>query len=450
MEKTIYASILDAYLDPDYAEADMGEAKHTGDELLDLTDGESPSDFAPSAHRAATLKASGISSHRNIESKTQTRAVTAVPDDWRGKAAKTIGDDNAITDAAMSFDKAEKVTYESNSLSEAELKNYIDDLLNLGLEPAKVAAKLEKLAELEVFNRSIGSQYLDSQAGLLGLAYLKPNAYMDNCPSTYERMEKHGGVRAKSVKKIQACEGCSSFVKAAHGAPARCQIYRLPIVANEKELFPIIQSITAGAKNTKETLVKIANRDDQRYTPKSASSDVTRVATPTHSKSIHDLGSKKEASFTREDVEALHKQGNSLETIYEKGMKTAGQVTASRAVKEFLNTLKRTNNKIALSKIDCSFLKNKLATHNVIVGDSRCASCSYRSEMHCGLTGGTLVSFPGMDKMASNHKIAAGAPKDGHQMLNDYDLTHKRAAEDIDISAPVRDEIEPGGKLNLD
>jgi hypothetical protein len=450
MEKTIYASILDAYLDPDYAEADMSEAKSSGDELLDLTQGESLEDVAPSAHRAATLKSNGISSHRNDRTGTSTHAVASVPDDWRGKAAKTVGDDNALTDASMSFNKAEKVTYEKDSLSDAELKNYIDDLLNRGLEPAKVAAKLEKLAELEVFNRTIGGQYLDSQAGLLGLAYLKPNAYMDNCPSTYERLSKQGTIRAKSVKKIAACEGCSSFVKSVHGEMARCKVYRLPIVANQSELFPIIQSITAGAKNTKETLVKIANRENQRIAPKSSSSDVTRVVTPTHTKSIDEIGSRKESSFTSKDVEDLHKQGNSLESIYEKGMKTAGQVTASRAVKEFLNTLKRTNNKIALNKIDCSFLKNKLATHNVIVGDKRCASCSYRSDMHCGLTGGTLVSFPGMDKMASNHKIAAGAPKDGHQMLSDYDLTHKRAAEDIDISAPVRDEIEPGGKLNID
>jgi hypothetical protein len=71
--------------------------------------------------------------------------------------------------------------------------------------------------------------------------------------------------------------------------------------------------------------------------------------------------------------------------------------------------------------------------------------------MHCGLTGGTLVSFPGMDKQSSNHKIAAGAPKDGRAMLQEFDLTAAAKPVDIEINAagPERAEVKMGPTMTV-
>jgi hypothetical protein len=121
-------------------------------------------------------------------------------------------------------------------------------------------------------------------------------------------------------------------------------------------------------------------------------------------------------------IERYHKKGHPLEKIYKQAASKFGTAQASKAVKEFIASLKRKPIKVALSQIDCSFLKNKLADHNPIIGAHKCGSCTYRKGMHCGLTGGTLLSFPGMDKTSSNHKIGEGAPEDGRTILAEFDL----------------------------
>jgi hypothetical protein len=67
--------------------------------------------------------------------------------------------------------------------------------------------------------------------------------------------------------------------------------------------------------------------------------------------------------------------------------------------------------------------------------------------MHCGLTGGTLVSFPGMDKQASQHKIADGAPKDGMKMLAEFDMKTAADPLDIEFNSPERAEVQMGNTM---
>ena len=62
------------------------------------------------------------------------------------------------------------------------------------------------------------------------------------------------------------------------------------------------------------------------------------------------------------------------------------------------------------------------------------------------MTGGTLLSFPGMNQIASNKKVASDAPVDGRSILNEYDLMGSSKQDDIDMKAPERAEIEMGSK----
>src|ERR1035437_8873534 len=82
--------------------------------------------------------------------------------------------------------------FKENSVSQkewtdAQAQNYVKQLLNQGVSPSKVAAKLKKLAEIELFNHQSATDYLQRNAGLMGLAYLEPNTYMDKSSPTYER-----------------------------------------------------------------------------------------------------------------------------------------------------------------------------------------------------------------------------------------------------------------------
>jgi len=154
-------------------------------------------------------------------------------------------------------------------------------------------------------------------------------------------------------------------------------------------------------------------------------------------------------------IERYHKKGHSMEKIYKQAAAKFGTAQASKAVKEFIASLKKKPIKVALSQIDCTFLKNKLADHNPIIGAHKCGSCTYRKGMHCGLTGGTLLSFPGMDKTASNHKVGEGAPEDGRTILAEFDLMPNSGRPgdtkmaDIDMNPPARQDVQIGSSFEL-
>ena len=155
------------------------------------------------------------------------------------------------------------------------------------------------------------------------------------------------------------------------------------------------------------------------------------------------------AVFNSDVVEKLHGAGHSIEKIFKGGANKVGSVQAKKAVIDFVNSIKNKPIKIALSQIDCTFLKNKLAVHNPIVGAAKCGSCSFRSGMHCGLTGGTLLSFPGMN--GTGKKTASDeAVRDGHSILNEYDLSSPVQGPDIDMSEPERLDVQVNKTFKMD
>jgi hypothetical protein len=127
----------------------------------------------------------------------------------------------------------------------------------------------------------------------------------------------------------------------------------------------------------------------------------------------------KEASV--EEIGTMVSSGIPLKDVYKTAAAQYGKTSAMAAIKRYIIGLKKSGAKVVLAAIDCSLLKNKLATGNAIVGEGKCASCTYRNGMHCGLTGGTLLTFPGMDRVSSKH-IAHEGVKDGREVLFEFDL----------------------------
>ncbi len=341
-------------------------------------------------------------------------------------------------------------------MSDEEVGSYIKKLLNDGVTPKDVEQKLTKLAELEIFNRGFATDKLRADAGVVGYVFMEPNAYMDDCASSYQRMNvKLSGVRAKSVRQIQACAGCTHFKKA--GSEKRCTLYQLPVVASEKELLPIINQLTKGAKNKKAALVAQANRETER--PVVGIKQATRHEDNTVQRNREKVSVrtastrtpvKVAATFTPADALGLHKAGKSLEAIYTHAVAKVGSQQANDTVRRFVAGLKGTNTKVALTQIDCTLLKRKLATSNGIIGAAKCASCTYRKGMSCGLTGGTLLSFPGMETVKTNHRVAAGAPKDGLGMMKEFEMVERMTPGDIEISKPDFADIELSGFSKVD
>jgi hypothetical protein len=142
----------------------------------------------------------------------------------------------------------------------------------------------------------------------------------------------------------------------------------------------------------------------------------------------------KEVRFTAATITKLTSAGHSLDKIFKAASKVAGAVKTKVAFEEFFKGLKKTNTKIALTQIDCSLLKGKLATNNTIVGEKKCATCSYRKGMHCGFTGGTLITVPGIESVRPQHRVASGAPKDGYGIMREFDMVTPKVANDIEFN----------------
>lgn len=307
-------------------------------------------------------------------------------------------------------------------LSDQEIKDRIHTWLNEGISPKEVKDKLKKLADLQMFNNSMAYGYLDEHAGTLGYAYIEPNHYMNDCATTVDRLTtKLGKVKAASVKQIAACKGCSYFAKSAK----RCNLYRLPIVASKEDLFPIINNLTGNVKNKKAALVALANGYNSKYTPKQATKSGVKGQVLSPKKAA-----TSEVAFTADSVHTLHKSGKTIEEIYSAGVKTAGVVKTKKALKSFIAGLKKNKTKVALSQIDCKMLVAKLGSDNAIYGEKKCASCSYRKGAHCGLTGGTLVAFPGMGK-----DVKTACVQDGTDFVNEFGLTEYQ--DDIQMIQPL-------------
>jgi hypothetical protein len=317
--------------------------------------------------------------------------VSSVPNDWKNRAAAVTSDDNALADVSISLEKAKGTTVETKGkrISDESIRAAIRKAIAAGHSKEKIANYLKKkLAENVIFNWNSAHEYLDAGGteDVNGMDYWEPNKFM----------EKKQFTAAEHLAKIR--DGAEQ--KTADKAP----------------------------------IVRVDDKVTQRTTAAKTASTI-KTTSP---------------EFTVAAISKAHTAGASLEKIYSFGVKTAGVVRAADVVKKFVGGLKTAGTKIALSQIDCRFLKGKLGVQNAIVGAPKCSSCAYRSSMHCGLTGGTLLSFPGMSTASSNHKIASGAPKDGHQMLNEYDLSSTAKLGDIDIIQPKGYEIEVGSHFSLE
>ena len=603
MANKIFSSIIDEFLadrEPEWGDVGLKDAEKSGEKVEDRT------------HQYVDKKfmdeiAEGASKHTPLPSDSKSATLlnrlaeqeAAAPRLSSGQIAKThlgarpqdyknpIGDDASLFDeVTMNLSKAESsADIQKRNRTDSEIKSYVHKLLNQGTPPAHITAQLEKMAELELLDKkdNMGASYLNQNAGLLGLSYLEPNAFMDKNSPTYEREtpkvgseekpfcqncrtdvtpkmrdavalcpeclkplslkpkqgsigkqadnwqpvtgtpfnaecegchqqklfgdahsdkdafgrlpdEVRGGAggfanlegtpwkaylcnecmakrrrvlyssadcvrqhdawkaagivpRAKSVKKVAACEGCTYFKN------KTCGLYRLPVVANAAELAPIVNRLTAGipAEHKRAALVKIANRQPERAEGLAMTTAPARPVIKASERTIESLRTgtprdgRHQAStpFDAATVERLHKAGHELEKIYRAGIRKSGSVQAGRAIKQFIASLRDRGTKISLSQIDCRFLKAKLAVSNAILGAVKCGDCAYRQDMHCGLTGGTLLGFPGMDKTG---KTASAPPEDAAALLKDYELTGRPSPQDIDISEPERLEVEMSSK----
>ncbi len=189
-DKPKYANLIDSFLDtrePDWKELGLKDSEKSGKEWLertheytdasfldDLAEGVSHHTPVPPTSKGATLQ------NRILDKENAAPRLGAARTADSSKAAdvsnarSVVGDDNSlleeVTESLEEAAKGGKV--EKKHRSDAEIRHYIKQLLNQGETPAKVAAQLKKMAELELFNHQIGTRYLQDNAGLLGLAYL--------------------------------------------------------------------------------------------------------------------------------------------------------------------------------------------------------------------------------------------------------------------------------------
>ena len=201
-----YDSIIDAMLDerePDWNELELADAKKSGDEWMDRAHAEVDTDFeddiAESASRHTPIWGPK-SGHAEYEDRIAEKEAAAprihsvqanrYMDDFKSKE----GDNDSLMDEVTeSIEKAYSGSNlapnsaEKKAISDAQAQKYVRDLLNQGVAPAKIAKMIEKMAELELFNHQMATDYLQRNAGLMGLAYLEPNTFMEKNSPKYER-----------------------------------------------------------------------------------------------------------------------------------------------------------------------------------------------------------------------------------------------------------------------
>jgi hypothetical protein len=320
-EKQPYSNIIDALLDrrePNWKDIGMEDARKSGEEVADWShqyaDTDFEDDIAESASRHTPIwgpkSGARIYEERIAEKEAAAPRINSVTAYRRMDEYKSEDGDNdsLMNEVTESIEKA----YSSSNLAEnSAAKKEVSD-----------AQQLQKLAEIELFNHQSATDYLQRNAGLLGIAYLEPNTYMDKNSPTYEhtavdkniednpkcskcgtKMKHSGGQyecpkcghvrelgfralpksssnvcvaqkkawdqagikpQAHSVKQIAACQGCQYFGKGARSKT--CNLYHLPVVANAQELSQIVNHLTPGVpeKRKHAALVVLANGDGKR------------------------------------------------------------------------------------------------------------------------------------------------------------------------------------------
>ena len=359
----------------------------------------------------------------------QGSGIVAAAEDWQQNAAKPFTREDSVMNDVLKHASGETQTGGRSTLADTVVKAHIATLLHLGYTPKQVTAKLEKLAEAQVFNREVAAEFLNDQSGLVGMAYIEPNHFnQKSCVASLNHIRQNGILRAASVKRIAACEGCDNC-KSDHAGGCKCATYGLPIVSNAKELGRVVASI-AGPTPKKATLVQKHNRETQ-VMPGHTVNVIARTEERNPNLkvagdggvTVFDINKVKEAAseFTPKAVRASVDGGKTLQEVYVSAKKAYGSAKTERVVRAYLDSLKKTGSRINLAAVDCSLLKGRLTASETILGKDKCASCGLRSGMHCGFTGGTLLSFPGMEKTSS--KTASAQGQDGVAFMQSLELT---------------------------
>jgi hypothetical protein len=420
-----YDSIIDAFLDqrePDWKELDLSDAKKSGDDWLDRAHEEVDTDFedeiAESASRHTPIwgpkSGSEVYEDRIAEKEAAQPRIQAVNANWHKDGNRWMEDykskegdnDSLMDEVTESLEKAysgsnlEENSAAKKEVSDAQIFKYVKDLLNQGVSPAKVAQKLEKLAEIELFNHQSATDYLQRNAGLMGLAYLEPNTFMEKNSPKYQRQAStsndceaqkkawdNAGIKpqAHSVKQVSACEGCTHFKKDASGKT--CNLYHLPVVANTAELTQIVNHLTPGvpSKQKHAALVQIANGEGTRAkTATSILAQTTLIKTADakvrnqEKRASYEFADNREGSkgFSSEHVAKMHDKGASLEQIYKWAEQKFGDVEVSFAFRGFVQNLRQNpKGRIVVASGDLKFLNAIGIRNSAFEGKEKCASC---------------------------------------------------------------------------
>lgn len=434
--KKVYASIIDQILDdnaPSYE--NTSEEKKNGDAFRALSKDKSDTKFLEGI--------AGKSHHTVVPSS----GVVANQEDWRDRNEKVLDDDSSVLASAIKAASGESIeNLEKKMLSDTEVKKRIDDMLHLGFTPDKVKSNLDKIAELAIFNRTLSADYLDDRSGLVGLSYIEPNHFMKSsgsqgCVESFNKINREGSIKAASVKKISACDSCS------HCKNGRCNLYKLPIVASKKDLLEVVDTIAskAGKKATKIAMVSIHNGTLETEEVKAP-----RLETEYTVRSAGDKATYTENSISSEDFRDAIEGGKTFAAAFVEARARFGTLKVKTAAKKYIEELKKTGSKIDLNKVDCKFLGAKLASKNAIIGASKCASCSYRNGMHCGLTGGTLLTFPGLDKVQTNKNASENVKYDGNSLNEQVGLDSSKPQDfEVEINEIKPHEVDLGQYGNV-
>lgn len=358
--------------------------------------------------------------------------IVAAEQDWQQNGAKPFVVEDSLMNDVLKASSGEKVPEErlgKPMMASADVKIRIRALLHLGQTPKQVTAYLNKLAEQQMFDRTESDGYLKDQAGLLGYAYLEPNHFNQrSCTASLRHIRNNGGkIRAASVKRIAACEGCDQC-KSDHEGGYKCATYGLPIVASEKDLKAVIARL-AGPQMKRAALVQRHNRDEaqarpghavnviarhEERDPSQTTAGVSRVAAWDAEKARENS-----SAFTPKTVMASIEGGKTLGDVYVASKNAYGSAKTQKVVRAFLDGLKKSGARINVAAVDCSVLKHRLTASETLLGKEACATCSFRTAgMHCGFTGGTILSYPGMEKQAKTASVA----QDGVAVMDGLEL----------------------------
>ena len=437
-QKPQYSSLLDQFLDdtePDYTEIGMKGPMTTGEAFKAISRDEADMAFLDDI--------AGHSKHQ-----TALGQVTAGYTPRQLNKDIDTSTDTALNEAFQTMGKAEKTDYQKKGLSDKEIESRLRLLLNLGYTPEKVAGYLNKLADLNILDTShaMGADFARNYAPGLGIAYMEPNFYMKSCDQSFDKIKKEGNLRALSVKRIAACKGCQ------HNNCGNCNLYRRPIVASAQELETVIKA-ELTKKNIKCASLKAGI---EQLNSGGARAHTPTITSSPNTGSIRTAGDKKIAvkkEATAKEIGISLQAGIPLSTIFKSASAIYGKGQVTNAVKRYISSLKLAKTKVLIAALDCSYLRGKLASSNPLIGVGKCGTCSYRDCMHCGLTGGTLVSFPGMNRVATKKIAHDGPVVDGQQMLKDWELDTKddtpldirettQASTDVELTSSSRIDIE--------